>query len=315
VAGADLSVKLTPRQKLEANYLRSSTHVRGFDDRDGNSGTLSYNYESRRLVATGMIEDVDRDFAMDTAFYNRTGFTSGWAVADVNFYPEAAKRAGVIKIHPFVYAKAGRDRVQRGDERQTMTGVKLHFTRQGYVEATLSRGYEPWLGHRYDNGQVQVLGFAQFLTSFYAFAAFHTGASPYYDPVSPYQGRERGSSLSINWQPNTHITQEIGWDIVDFTNDETSAHAFTAHVVNSKSVYQFNRHLLVRLLEQYDSSRHTLLTDFLGSYELVPGTVIYAGYGSIYARGPFDTGPVEVGREYLTLSRGLFFKASWLHRF
>ena len=41
-----------------------------------------------------------------------------------------------------------------------------------------------------------------------------------------------------------------------------------------------------RLLAQYDSSSHRVLTDFLAAYEFVPGTVFYAGYGSLYERGP-----------------------------
>ena len=71
-----------------------------------------------------------------------------------------------------------------------------------------------------------------------------------------------------------------------------------------------------RLLEQFDNSKHRLLTDLLGSYEFVPGTVIYAGYGSSYEQRDFQNGELvpNVGN-YLTVSRGLFFKASYLHRF
>ena len=65
--------------------------------------------------------------------------------------------------------------------------------------------------------------------------------------------------------------------------------------------------LLVRAIEQFDSSRRRLLTDLLASYEFVPGTVFHAGYGSLFEKRGTD--------DYMTTSRGLFFKASYLHRF
>src|SRR5262245_55933980 len=74
------------------------------------------------------------------------------------------------------------------------------------------------------------------------------------------------------------------------------------------TTYQFDKHFRLRLLEQFDSSQRRLLTDFLALYELVPGTVFHAGYGSIREKQVPEGG-------YLTTSRGLFFKASYLHRF
>ena len=77
-----------------------------------------------------------------------------------------------------------------------------------------------------------------------------------------------------------------------------------------------NRDELVRLLEEFDSSRHRLLTDLLASYEFVPGTVFQAGHGSIFERAGFEDGvPLPNTGRYLTVSRGLFFKISYLYRF
>jgi len=76
------------------------------------------------------------------------------------------------------------------------------------------------------------------------------------------------------------------------------------------------------MLAQYDSSQRRVLTDFLASYEFVPGTVFHAGYGALYAKGfvPAVLGsgvmiPVEPQNRYLMINRGLFLKASYLRRF
>ena len=92
-------------------------------------------------------------------------------------------------------------------------------------------------------------------------------------------------------------------------------------MINSRTTYQFDKHFLVRLLAQYDSAEHRVLTDLLASYELVPGTVFHAGYGSLYERGPSSTAPndgsspVRLDEHYRAVNRGLFFKASYLKRF
>jgi hypothetical protein len=91
---------------------------------------------------------------------------------------------------------------------------------------------------------------------------------------------------------------------------------FDVDIVNTKSVYQFDKHFLVRFIEQWDSSRGELLSDFLASYEFVPGTVVHAGYGSLFERLGFeDSQPGPRASHYVTVRRGLFFKASYLHRF
>ncbi len=75
---------------------------------------------------------------------------------------------------------------------------------------------------------------------------------------------------------------------------------------------------LVRFLAQDHSSAERILTDLLASYEFVPGTVVHAGYGSLYEKGIDQIGarPPDDGRaKYLAVNRGLFFKASYLRRF
>jgi hypothetical protein len=60
-------------------------------------------------------------------------------------------------------------------------------------------------------------------------------------------------------------------------------------------------------ITQYDSSRRRVPGDFLASYELVPGTVVHGGYGSLWER--VDPDPDR------TTARAFFFKASFLARF
>ena len=68
----------------------------------GNTAQASYTYATRRWFSTNQVEHYDKDFVMDTAFYNRTGFTSAWSFSEVNFYP---KSTWLQRVHPFYFAK------------------------------------------------------------------------------------------------------------------------------------------------------------------------------------------------------------------
>src|SRR5262249_28844479 len=93
---------------------------------------------------------------------------------------------------------------------------------------------------------------------------------------------------------------------------------YSVNIVNAKTTYQFSKHFLVRLQEQYDSTRYRLLTDALASYEFVPGTVFHAGYGSLYERNATPDGTRVkdgVGNNSRLVNRGLLFKAPYVLRF
>ena len=91
-------------------------------------------------------------------------------------------------------------------------------------------------------------------------------------------------------QPNQHFNQNIDVNTVRFDRASTGERVYSVDIVNLKTTYQFDKHFLVRLLEQFDSSSHRLLTDLLASYEFVPGTVFHAGYGSLYEKRAVQAG-------------------------
>ena len=87
-------------------------------------------------------------------------------------------------------------------------------------------------------------------------------------------------------------------------------------IINTRTTYQFTRFVFVRGTVQYHSSRAQVLTDFLASYEMRPGSVLYTGYGSLVERRSIWMAPGRAGiGPYLTTRRGLFLKASYLYRF
>lgn len=319
VGGGDLSIKFSPPQQLSAAVLISRTSVASGVNTRGAAGQLSYSYETRRLNSSSQVEHYGRDFQMDTAFLNRTGFTSGWSFGEINFYPKEGTDFWLKRVHPFYWTKLGHDDVQDGSEAALELGVRLNFTRQGFLTVSRTRGHDPWAGQRFETGRdLNLFATAQIVRWLDVNGGFGRGPEIYYDPTDPFQGRVRHSSFGITFQPNQHFTQEVNGNLVRFDRASTGERVFSVNILNLKTTYQFDKHFLVRLLEQFDSSAHRLLTDLLASYEFVPGTVFHAGYGSLYEKPSTATGafgPNPLGDNYLTVNRGLFFKASYLHRF
>ena len=255
---------------------------------------------------------------MDTAFYNRTGFTAGWMFADYSFYPKPGTDFWLQRWHPFIYTKVGHDDIQGGKEAMINAGVRFNLTRQGYINISHIRGHEPWQGTDYDfSNNVNFFGAMQVTRWLNVFGGGGSGLSIYYDPVDHFQGRSWFAHSGFDFQPNQHLTISLNGNSISFDRADTGEPVYAVTIVNTRTTYQFNKHFLARFLAQYDSSEKRVLTDLLASYELVAGTVFHVGYGSLYEKDREFPGapPQPPNSHYLMVNRGLFLKASYVHRF
>jgi hypothetical protein len=161
-------------------------------------------------------------------------------------------------------------------------------------------------------GRIQILKWLQLNSS---------GGSNYatfYDKENPFQGKSRNYSAGFVLQPSEKFAQRINYYHETFNRADTGERVYRVNLINSRSSYQFNRQLFLRAILRYDSSRQRVLTDFLGAYELVPGTVFYVGYGSLIERRGWDSSQrqwIYNSGDFLTTRRGLFIKLSYLQRF
>lgn len=318
VAGGDLVVRPSGSQRITAAFLASRTTTDGAPSLQGRSAQVSHAYETRRGRLATQVEHYDEDFRMDTAFYNRTGFTGAWMFGELNWYPRSGRSFWVQRVHPFVFTRVARDRVQGGDEAFVNTGLQVNVTRQGFLSLSTSRGREPWRGVTYDVGnRLGLWGEAQVFRWLRPFVEVSHGPSIFYSLTDPFQGRTRTVGAGVTFQPSRRFSQRLDVRAVDFDRGARGGHVYDVVIANTRTTYQFSKHLLARALVQYDSSTGRILTDALASYELVAGSVLHAGYGALYERwrGDGTVAPSELGRQYLNLNRGLFFKASYMHRF
>jgi hypothetical protein len=316
VAGSDLSIRIGEHQSAGGTFLSSETRPQEGDRRSGKSAQATYGYHSDRVNVFSQLEHYDRDFQMDTAFYRRTGITNGWLYSDYSFYPDKEKYPWIRRISPLFFGRHGLDRQAGGHESMALMGMAFRFTRQGFVRVDYAQAREPWAGRVFDADWFRILGNGQVTRWLSAFAYLHKGDGIFYDPEEPYQGKRRSHETGLTFQPTPRISQSVSWNHVNFDHRETGANVYKVDVLNTRTSYQFNRNLSLRAILQYDSSRHRVLTDFLGSYELMPGTVAFIGYGSLFHKQSWHGDRWHGGEgDYLTTRRGVFFKVSYLQRF
>jgi hypothetical protein len=317
VAGADLSWRVNSTQRVSGFVLASSSRQpRSPETTNGIGAQAGYEFSTRRLLLLGFGEHYDRDFQMDTAFINRVGITGGWGFAEYSFYPNKDKYPWLRRISAFSFTQGGRDRNAGGNELLQVTGIRMNLTRQGFLRMDRFDGFETWAGQRFDRGNWRILGSAQLYRWLSLDGRHFRGDAVYYDPEAPFQGLQRDSQIGATLQPGGRFSQALNYRRVVFDRKSTGERVYDLDIIYSRTTYQFSRQFYLRAIAQFDSSRYRVLTDFLSSYELRPGTVVYAGYGSLIEQREFTDGDWVLGSgDYQTSQRGLFFKASYLHRF
>ena len=316
VTGGDLSLRWG-KQSASTTFLATSTRTpEGTEDKDGLGGQFTYTFDTKGLSLATQVEHYDTGFQMDTAFLNQVGITQGWVYAAPSFYPNAQKLPWFKRFTPFVWLRYGRDRIQGGYPWLLVSGVRMNFTRQGFFRLDTSFGEEPWVGQNFRTTNTRIYAEGQVLRWLYVYGRTTFGQSIYYDPVAPYAGHQRTYTGEVTLQPSSRFNQKVTYDRVEFDRQSDGSRVFTVNVLNTTTTFQVDRHFFLRAIVQYDSSLHRVLTDFLASYELMPGTVAYAGYGSLIERREWDGQTWTPGQgSYGTSQRSLFFKTAYVHRF
>ena len=195
--------------------------------------------------------------------------------------------------------------------------MRFSLTRQGFVRADRVITQEAWQGGEYERRSVADLGqhagvplaAAVVLHQPRVIALLRRGRSVR-GTLHSLAARRRwfrsaGGSARTS---STRTTPSIGRTPASASTRSTS--------LNTRTTYQFTKELAVRAIVRYDSQQDKVLTDFLGSYDLRPGTVVYIGYGSLYQKRAYrDQEWIDGEGDYLTTQQGLFLKASYLYRF
>ena len=317
VVGADLQYRLFKNLRLLFFYLHSETVTAEREpSRSGNGVSAMAQYSDRRWQTWATGEVWDRDFVMDSAFLYRSAISRGQLFLGRNLYP---RRGGSWweRLQASFRFEAIHDLETGLDDRSANFALGLFTKRSGFFRVTFSDNQEAWAGRLFSyqtwtgNGNVQV---SKWLS---ASAQLQLGEKIYYDAHDPFLGSGLRFELAATVQPGIHLKLDL-----DYARDALSRRVagrrepvYTVQIVNLLASYQFNRNFFVRGALRYDDYQKQLLTDFLASFTLIPGTVLHLGYGSLYESRQWADAHWVPGQGRLReMKNSLFFKVSYLWR-
>jgi len=313
VAGADGQIRVGGGSQFDF-------HGFGSFARDSASGALLKGHAARlqlqssdRDIQYGVsVSDLSNDFRADMGFLNRTGVTRISGSIQPWLYPSSAF---FHKIGIGISTTQTRDHPSRLWETSNVLFGQVLFrgNLSFYTEAAYST--EVFLGERFRISGIYVRVGGP-LTSWLSLTlTYRDGAAIYYS-ASPFQGNNRRAQASVIYQPSEQIRIDYSFTYSDFHRASDNMQMYSYPINRVKAAYQFNKYVFFRAIGEYNGFRKRMLTDFLVSFTYIPGTVLHAGYGSLYHRQEWDPGSLSYrqSNNLLETNRGLFFKASYLWR-
>lgn len=320
VAGVDLNLRLGKGNHwVRSNFLGSFSKDENTTIKTkGVAGNLAYNYIAHVVEFRTDYEYMDPDFQMATAFINRTGISKWSNMLWVNFYPEGKNFSWIKKITSQVYINALRDIVTGQPDYIFKTGLNYNFIMQGSLRTEYQWFDEFWGGKRLKGSYFNSYGEVQITNWLRIHASFNSGDRNYYSATDPFAGTGISTDLQLTIQPNEKLSQFFEYQYQDLYRKENGEKVYDVNIAISKTTYQINRYLFLRAIVQFDSYRKNVLIDALVSYELIPGTVLQIGYGSLYQNLFWQNEQWrkdEILGKYYNTNQSLFVKMSYLFQY
>ncbi|MCP5046636.1 MAG: hypothetical protein GY940_05665, partial [bacterium] len=280
-----------------------------------------YFYDSKSFSIETAFEHIGKDFRMDTSFLLRNGIDGGWVWSGLFFYPKSKSMPWIKRISPQVEFKYLHDLFTGMDDLTLSAGLNTSFTKRGYFNIYYNFLKESWQGQTFDLNQLEIWAGVQLFKWVRLAGSLAFGDSIFYDVSPSYTGDMVEGSFSVNLQPNKNLNQSFSFNHSRLSKNSQKLYDVT--ILYSKTTYQFNKYFFLRGILQYNTFQKRMLTDFLASFTLIPGTVVHAGYGGLYENRSAWRDQEPLHRQYrlrqqgglINTRRSFFLKASYLWRF
>lgn len=315
-AGADLKYRLSKHMRASLSFL--SSHTRDSENaptRKGNAWNAMFQYNTPRFFSMIGYEWYDPDFNMETGFINRVG-VSQWTIGAGPTIDTKIKPLPWLKrITPYAYYLRLYDIETQLDDDTGLLGITVGLSKLGTFNFEYYFGEESWAGQSFRKNFFLGLGSVQLFKWLHLSGNFTLGDSIYYDPVSPFGGDGRTFGFGVTVEPGVRVNLGLDYRYTDLKTKQEKDTVYSVNIYNFRATYQFNKYFFVRGILRYDDYQEKLLTDFLASFTLIPGTVVHLGYGSLHLKNRWQTDHWVPGQgDLMQMKRGLFFKASYLWR-
>ena len=306
VGGLDGVIRLGESSTIAFAGFLSQTLQKGATSADGDKADVAYRYQDRSLGLGASVARVSNLFAADMGFVQRTGIFCIAGTVSPRFYPSSdIVRQIVVSLD----SKQTRDLPSGLWE--TSNILRVQFLLGGTITAMVRGDLETevYAGGSFNTNGVMVGLGGQVTKDFYLSLTAARNNAIYY--VEPSDGFLYQTTLNVRYQPWETLTGEYTFTYDDFFRASNRERLYQYAIHRFKGTYQPNRYLFFRAIAEYNDFRKQLLTDFLVSFTYIPGTVLQAGYGSIYEKILWENDRYVPADGFLRTRQAFFFKASY----
>lgn len=315
VIGADMQYRLLPNLRMNVSYLNSQT-------KDPDENNLQHGFginamaefQSRGIYARATFERYDQDFSMYSAFLRQNNLRRGNFLFAKRLYPNTKDSAYWIqKIEPYILYTTLHDYESGLNDITRGVGIRGYFTKNGMVRIVYQQKDEGWQGQLFKLKYINNLARVQLFKWMFFQGSYNYGDQIYYDIEEPFLGYGPTINLELSLQPNIKSQINFQWIHNTLNHKTENRRVYTVDIYNILTSYQFNRYFFIRGAIRYNNMQKRLLTDFLASFTLIPGTVMHLGYGSQYEQKSWQNDQWISGFGDLTnVKNSLYLKISYL---
>ncbi|UCH95218.1 MAG: carbohydrate binding family 9 domain-containing protein, partial [Candidatus Aminicenantes bacterium] len=316
VVGTDLKYRFSKYLRGSLSYLHSTTRqLEGEPLQNGSGINAMLEFYSPKLITWGIYERYSTDFFIATAFQNRVGISRGAAGIGPILRLNIKQLPWLKRIIPFVHYYRMYDLDTKMTDTSWEFAVNLAFKPRGEANLEYWVEDEAWAGALFNKKYFHSIGSIQLFKWLYLYENITLGEQIYYHPTASFVGNSKIINIYALVQPGKKLKIALDYLYSDFKEKQSKKQIYSVNIYNLHTTYQFNKYFFLRGILRYDSLQAKLLTDFLASFTLIPGTVVHLGYGSLYLESQFrDIMWIAGQGDLLKMKEGLFFKASYLWR-
>jgi hypothetical protein len=311
VAGADGSLRLDKSAAVGFYAFGSRTRAPGESATPtGRALGIEYSRNTRDLSIVAGGNDISRGFNAGLGYLTRTGVTAARAIVTPKFYPTGGL---VNRVDTQLMTEQTRDTFSGTWETFNQAAALVRFRGATSVNVGYHYSSEVYLDEKFPTSGVSATVQTQVIKQLRLAASVADRDAIYYSD-NPFAGRLLQATATITYQPSEQWSEQASFSYARFDAASTGTRIYDYGIARSRTTFQFNRYLFARAILEYNTFRRQLTTDFLVSFTYIPGTVLHAGFGSLYEKPQWDAFEVSRVRSFTEIRRGLFFKASYLWR-
>jgi len=308
--GADGQSRISPSTLLEYHAFGSS----GTDSLGSTAGGalgLYLHSETRNFDYAVTGKHVSEDFRNDVGYITRTGISYFTGLIKPKLYPESST---FRKFEFELFSGQLRDNIYTMWETFNHVSVLAVLGPSNLAKVKYSYSTEIFLGEKFNTGGYHFMFDSQISKKLSAGILYRRIGSIYYSQ-DPYQGKSNNITTGITYLPLDKLHTDLSLVFQDFHRSSDGELIYSYLISRGRITYQVNKYLFFRVILEYNNYREQLLSDLLASFTWIPGTVLHIGYGSLFRQVAWNGNEYVEAKNYTETDRGLFLKASYLHRF